>query len=77
MATALWEKVFGQLRKRYGWEMIELLQHGDDCAASAALFREITSLKQNEAGLLMRYLSMKFQLMQVATEPGARRASDR
>jgi hypothetical protein len=45
--------------------MIELLKYGDDCAASAALFREITSLKQNEAGLLMR------QLMSGMKEPAA------
>jgi hypothetical protein len=42
-------------------------KYGDYCAASVALFQEITSLKQNEAGLLMRQiLSGKYSY---ATDP--------
>jgi hypothetical protein len=64
MTTPLWEKVGGQLAKRFEAEKIELLQevrpdsskHEDYCAVSIAAFQEITNLKQGEAGLLMRQI---------------------
>jgi hypothetical protein len=63
-AETRWEKVGGQLAKSVGVENSKLLlvtkldpsKYADYCAASVALFQEITSLKQNEAGLLMRQI---------------------
>ena len=62
MTSPLWQKVMGQLVRRFGAEKIKVLtnskpdpsEYGDYCAVSIALLQEIVNLKQNEAGLLMR-----------------------
>ncbi|MBC8013455.1 MAG: hypothetical protein H7X74_05160 [Methyloceanibacter sp.] len=64
ITTPLWERVYGQLERRVGPEKIALLQNENPnpaeyvnyCAASVALFEEISRLRQNEAGLLMRQI---------------------
>lgn len=60
----LWERVYRQLERRVGPEKIALLQNENPtpaeyveyCTASIALFEEISRLRQNEAGLLMRQI---------------------
>jgi hypothetical protein len=62
MLIPLWQKVAGQLVKRFGAEKTNLLQNAsidppmyrDYCAVSIAFLQEITNLKQNEAAALMR-----------------------